>query len=236
MNSFKIEDYIGLKHCGADVFEVTLLEAEIQLDNVISLCPNRNVCIQAGGSFGIFPIHLSKSFKKVITFEPTPKTFKNLKENTKKLPNIEAYQCALGAHKGTGSLIECVDNSGANIIECNKPEGSIEINTIDLILKKHSHCDLIYLDIEGAEYKAILGAKKTIMKHRPVIVLENKGLSEEFTYEFFKEETTIGIYTQNQKDVFFMPEGSQEFRQFICKEFNYHFVKRILRDDIFLPN
>ena len=33
-------------------------------------------------------------------------------------------------------------------------------------------CDLIQLDIEGYEYKALLGAKNTIQKYKPVLCVE----------------------------------------------------------------
>lgn len=40
-----------------------------------------------------------------------------------------------------------------------------------------SHCDLIYLDIEGFELFALMGAEETIQRCRPVIAVEiNKGI------------------------------------------------------------
>ena len=35
--------------------------------------------------------------------------------------------------------------------------------------------DLIKMDIEGGEYPALLGAQETILRHRPVIMVEEKA-------------------------------------------------------------
>jgi hypothetical protein len=40
--------------------------------------------------------------------------------------------------------------------------------------------DLIYLDVEGHEMHALIGAHQTIKKFRPVICFEDKGLSERY--------------------------------------------------------
>lgn len=47
----------------------------------------------------------------------------------------------------------------------------------DLSLRE---CDLIYLDIEGYEFRALRGALATIERCHPVIVVEDKGLSERY--------------------------------------------------------
>ena len=46
----------------------------------------------------------------------------------------------------------------------------VEVDTIDNVLEGN-RVSFIKMDIEGAEYHALLGAKKTIMKHRPRMAL-----------------------------------------------------------------
>jgi hypothetical protein len=43
--------------------------------------------------------------------------------------------------------------------------------------------DLLYLDIEGFEMMAIIGGLETIVKFKPVIAIEDKGLSERYGYK-----------------------------------------------------
>jgi hypothetical protein len=50
-------------------------------------------------------------------------------------------------------------------------DGFIPTFTIDSL--NLNSCDAIQLDIENAEYDALIGAEQTINKFRPIIILEN---------------------------------------------------------------
>jgi len=67
--------------------------------------------------------------------------------------------------------------------------GDVVMCTIDsLNLEK---CDLIHLDIEGYEGKALLGAANTIQKFKPVIIIErNSGASYLESLGYRKVDTT----------------------------------------------
>ena len=151
---------------------------------------NRSVCVQAGGHVGLWPLYLSRYFKQVITFEPETENFKCLSENIRGNTSIKAYQEGLGSSTGYSALNISGNNTGGHFIT----EGEdLYINTIDSLDLKS--CGGIYLDIEGQELNALLGAKKTINKFSPVLMLEvkdhiSKGgcTSEELT----KYLTSIG--------------------------------------------
>ncbi|MBA3835829.1 MAG: FkbM family methyltransferase [Sphingomonas sp.] len=51
----------------------------------------------------------------------------------------------------------------------------VEGRTIDSF--EFDAVDLIKLDIQGAEYPALVGARQTILRHRPVIMVEEKAAS-----------------------------------------------------------
>jgi FkbM family methyltransferase len=137
-----------------------------------AMCAKRRTCIQAGGALGIWPIRLSQFFDSVITLEPHPINYECLLHNTQDIETIEAIHAALGREPGQVNM--CLDehekgNSGAYYVT---PGDEIEQITIDGL--DCANVDLIYLDIEGAETDALLGANKTIAKYRPVIGLEDK--------------------------------------------------------------
>lgn len=67
---------------------------------------------------------------------------------------------------------------------------------------------LVYLDIEGFELNALMGATETIRKYRPVIALEDKGLSEKYG----------------------TPKGAVE--EWLASQFDYVVLKRVHRDVI----
>lgn len=131
--------------------------------------------IQAGGNVGVWPIKLIEDFKEVYTFEPDAENYDCLIENIGDL-NINHRRAALGEVAGTGSLEGRKTNCGAyQTIDGD----DFDIITIDSLKLKP---DFICLDIEGFEIFALKGAVKTIEKYKPVIMIEDKGLSERYGY------------------------------------------------------
>jgi FkbM family methyltransferase len=194
-------------------WKAVLSEAKTKLPYITNICLDRNVVFQAGGYVGIFPAWLSHHFKTVVTVEPCWTTYKYLCDNLKSYDNINHYNIGISDCKGYGTVKVHNDNCGAN--ELLKDEnGTVPIDTIDSIMKDYNDCNLLYLDIEGAEYKALQGARYTIEQYRPIIVLENKGLIPE--------------YKNTGRD------GNQEFRDYVCTTFGYQYIKRMMRDDIFM--
>lgn len=140
--------------------------------------PQRRVCIQAGGNCGVWPIKLSSLFDTVYTAEPDPQNFTALAFNTAHLPNVVRLQAAFGFERDkvkTALDDHELDNCGAYYLERGGYVPTIRIDD----LNAHG-VDLIYLDIEGFERIALEGADNTIRRCRPLIVIEDKGLSERY--------------------------------------------------------
>lgn len=141
------------------------------MDHAVRLCPKKRTCVQAGGHAGLWPIRLSRYFETVHTFEPEPALFQCLRRNvdTSGQGNkISCWEEALGAvmcatgmkpHSSAGSWT--IDDAGSV---------SVSMRTIDSIAMRH--CDAIFLDIEGYEVEALMGAADTIERCRPIIHVE----------------------------------------------------------------
>jgi len=174
---------------------LTAALAELKyLDSMIAMCGSKRTAIQAGGSFGIWPLHLAKSFLRVITCEPDDLNFKALSINTGDVPNIKAHQSALGSSKGRASLKRTSSNAGAHYIV----EGDdFEVASVDSFGVKD--CDLLQLDIEGYEHEALIGAKQTIEASRPLISLELKGLGDKYGHT--NQDTIELLQTWGYKQV-----------------------------------
>ena len=154
---------------------------------VLPLVKGRSVCVQAGGNCGVYPLALAKHFDKVITFEPDAENIACLRRNVT-VDNVAMIRAALGAEPGTCAVkvIEA-DNCGAH----KTVEGAdVEVWTIDDL--RLDACDLIWLDIEGAEADAIKGAMATIEKFSPIIVLEEKGHGPKAVLPGYSVKTRIG--------------------------------------------
>ncbi|MFA5987493.1 MAG: FkbM family methyltransferase [Candidatus Paceibacterota bacterium] len=129
-----------------------------------------SVVIDAGAHIGTFSIPLSKWAKKVVSFEPSPDTFKYLEHNSliNDIKNVEAKKLGLGSAPGRASLGEVQPgNAGSQMLQ-DRP-GDIVISTIDA---ETNEADLIKIDVEGMEPAVLGGAKKTFTSNQPVVFLE----------------------------------------------------------------
>ena len=157
--------------------------ARLDVPRIVSRCRTKQVAVQAGGNVGLWPKELSKHFEKVITFEPDSLNFQCLELNCNGNARIERHNKALADEEKRVGLLRDVKNCGAHQVT----EGNdIETATIDSLALPA--CDLIQLDIEGYELKALKGAERTIDAFKPVICVELKRLGEAFG---IKDEETI---------------------------------------------
>lgn len=143
---------------------------------ISSICDRKRCVIQAGGYTGFYAAQYSRLFEKVYTFEPDDDNYECLSHNVQDVQNCYHRKCALGSeHKKIR-----VQNNAENTGNCTVTDdtGNIECMTIDS-LELHN-VDLLHLDIEGYEYHALLGAKNTIDKFKPLIVLETNGFCKNF--------------------------------------------------------
>ena len=133
-------------------------------------------CIQAGGNCGIYAQALSPSFQTVITAEPDPLNWECLRQNVT-AGNVIAHHAALGDEPGfmqTFRPTTETKNFGATMVR--KAETGVPTLIIDDA--GLNSVDFIMLDIEGFELPALRGAEQTIMRCRPVIAVEIKGLGK----------------------------------------------------------
>jgi FkbM family methyltransferase len=137
-------------------------------------CRGFEVVVQAGGNCGVWPRDLAMEFQSVYTFEPDPVNFRCLCANAPQ-ENVFKFNAALGDKRGAIDLLRKPENCGAYRVDC---AGQIPVMMIDDL--GLAVCDLIYLDIEGFELPALRGARNTIEKCRPVVVVEDKGVSEHY--------------------------------------------------------
>jgi FkbM family methyltransferase len=141
---------------------------------ILPLLKNKRNCIQAGGCVGVWPYRLSQMFNHVTTVELHPDNFQCLMQNCNERNNITAYNAALWSSDDEMMDVCLADtekgNAGAYYV---RPGDTVRTMTIDDL--SLPDVDLIYLDIEGSEYDALLGGMETINKYMPVIGLEDKG-------------------------------------------------------------
>lgn len=141
------------------------------VDKVLPHLKNKKCMIQAGGNCGYILSTFVKHFETVYTFEPDPINFYCLVNNVLD-ERVFKVQACLGNKREQVAIKQLVrdnhpkDTGGVHV------EGLGNTPTIIVDDLNLSHCDFIQLDVEGYELQALLGAKETITKHKPVLCVE----------------------------------------------------------------
>lgn len=113
-------------------------------------------------------IKLVGKYKKIIACEPDENAYNLLLRNIKNngWENIVPYKIGIGEEKGvlrfelTGNQLSKVSDQGAT---------EIQVDIIDNFLQ--DNITIIKMDIEGSEMSALKGARKTIVKNRPLMMI-----------------------------------------------------------------
>jgi len=139
--------------------------------------------IDIGANLGAFTLlALFKSDLKVLAFEPFNKVadiLEELIEFNKLKDSVEIQRTALSNYIGEAKLKCCYNHSGMSTLGPSFNllpyiEEEVQVTTLDEFCKTSSitKIDFIKIDIEGSELFMLEGAKHTIKKFRPVILIE----------------------------------------------------------------
>jgi len=157
--------------CNADAGYEYMIRRVTDIDVALPFCRKTAVAVQAGGNIGMWPLRLAKFFSTVHTFEPVAHIFGALRMNVRGVPGIVAHNQLLSSKKG--EIVPFSVRSGAVSRVVEKVEdanSSFTATTIDSL--ELPCCDALFLDVEGHELEALEGAKQTIERFRPVIMVE----------------------------------------------------------------
>lgn len=99
--------------------------------------------------------------------------------NLNSIKNVKVYEEALSNQVGDSTLTICHFHKGLNTLGKNITrfckedsfEFPVKTNTIDNLFL-NTQIDLIKIDTEGSEYNILIGARNTIEKYKPKILLE----------------------------------------------------------------
>jgi FkbM family methyltransferase len=146
---------------------------EYQLNRYTDALPyfkRRRTALDIGAHVGMYSRQMVKDFVAVHAFEPVADNYRCLNRNVRNT-NMIPYACAVGATQAT---CRAYGGKGKSVSWRMIPdaEGGIQVLTIDSF-DIHG-VDFIKIDVEGMEYDALLGAEKTILRDKPVILIEEK--------------------------------------------------------------
>ena len=147
-------------------------------------------------------------FEKIYCVEPNSLHINIAKRDFEQYEKIEFINCGIGSKEVKEDKSDEVQNN------CAHDYQATNINSIDNLIKKR--VDYIKLDIEGAEQDAIIGAKETISKYKPILAIcvyhkaedwykiPQLVLEIEKSYDVFLRHYMEGIY---ETVMYFIPKS-----------------------------
>ena len=152
----------------------------------------KHTAIDIGGHCGFWSFYLGGNFKKVYAFEPVEIFRECFKKN---IPhgNVELLPVALGNENGFVSMNVELENTGATHVSSNTNDlNKVELKKLDDY--ELTNVDFIKIDVEGYENQVVLGAKETLLRNKPIIIVEQKGFSDRFNETQFEAVDTLKSY------------------------------------------
>jgi FkbM family methyltransferase len=153
------------------MFHRIFLRDEYRLRSVVG--GQLGCVVDLGANVGVFSVRIAPFARRVIAYEPHPELFGQLVKNLGGRRNVEAVQAAVSGASGTLRLYE-PSNPGQSGTHSLHPESGgymserfVEVRaiTLDELFERHAIevCDLLKLDVEGAEYEILHGASPSTL-------------------------------------------------------------------------
>ena len=144
--------------------------------------------VDVGANVGLFTMLGSRwvgPTGRVLAFEPSEREFTRLRQHVDHngLHNVQALRMAVGNQNGTALLrVADAQHSGLNTLEDHfvytavheAYTETVPIARLDELVASHDvrKVDVMKVDVEGGEHHVIAGARETIARDRPAVILE----------------------------------------------------------------
>lgn len=148
------------------------------------LCNSRTM-LDVGANIGNHSVYLSRTFERVVSFEPNPTALEYLHQHKEMNDCANLTICEVGLGKENASLPflqDPGDNLGMShfLQETDDPSGAtscLSIRIGDQMVEELDIRDVDYvkIDVEGFELDVLTGLRTTIERHRPVVTFEFHG-------------------------------------------------------------
>lgn len=139
------------------------------LEAALAYCTRFRVAIDGGANVGTWTVPLRARFEHVYAFEPAADTFACLDLNS---PSAHNRQEALGDLPGYGRMNTdetWPNGTGSRYVTKGDDFPITFIDSMNML-----DLDFLKLDLEGMEPMAIKGAMSTLVRCKPVVLIEDK--------------------------------------------------------------
>ena len=178
------------------------------LNNCSKFLKKNDIALDIGANQGIYSLAFSKSVEQngsVISVEPFKAMIKCLENNIaiNNLKNIKIYQKVISDKNGLETLYFDQGTVSASITKDFQSKNKLDVEsiTIDEICSQYPKIDFIKIDIEGAELKALKGAKVTLKYFKPILSLEVDENSYSEINEYLKFYNYSSYFLSQEGDL-----------------------------------
>lgn len=186
---------------------------ENELKHLKHIITDKKVALDIGAFTGYYSYQLSKLFDQVVSFEINKSITKDL--NTYNPGNIKIIHKGLSStHQKSILYIPMLKGlampAWASLTPGNYPgtdkhlEIPVEIVPLDSF--NLSPVSFIKIDVEGHELEVIKGARKTIQKNRPVLLIEVKSHNRQKCFQAIQE---LGYEEKKLMDLAGVPNSTE---------------------------
>jgi FkbM family methyltransferase len=138
----------------------------------------RPLIIDVGANIGQFANAAKLFFPRaqVVSFEPDPDTFGDLKKNTAQLSDVQLHNVGLGAHAETRTFYRHVLSAMSSFSEesCGPQDrrgvAELDVVRLDDMIGSELRPDLVKIDAEGFEAEVLAGAWETLRRSQYLLV------------------------------------------------------------------
>jgi FkbM family methyltransferase len=142
-------------------------------------------CVDVGANLGTVLREMLRCAPdgRCVAFEPLPDLAARLRDE---FPAVEVHNAAVSDHRGEATFYRVPAAASQSSLSPKAREEtalepfSVELMDLDSALPDGFAPALIKIDVEGAEEQVLRGARETLARHRPVVVLEHGDRAEHF--------------------------------------------------------
>lgn len=170
-----------------------------------------------GDTVRAFLNHVGRDYERIIAVEPNKKNYELMRKNLATVPNVEYHNVGIFDRRTRLHFIDDGITDYSFVDECG--ETVIDTDSIDNLLNGRA-VTFIKMDIEGAEYEALVGAKHTLKKYTPTLaVCVYHKVEDLFRLQLLIEDTCPNKYdyylrhyspTVIETVLFALPKNRQE--------------------------
>jgi FkbM family methyltransferase len=152
---------------------------ERELGQLAKVAGAGRTAVDAGANEGWYTYPLARLFKRVVSFEPNGALLRDLRASN--LNNVEIHELALSDRHGAAELFVPVCKgvpldgwASLDRDHLERRDGEIRVPIVTRTLDSFGlpEVDFLKIDVEGHEVQVLIGARETLRRCRPVVLVE----------------------------------------------------------------